>query len=126
MPHPGLHTDAHPASLPEMSADEKADIKQTLLDCSIVVGMHPDEATEPMIDFAIELGKPWAVVPCCVFGHEFPDRKLASGAPVQSYEDFAQYLLEKNSRCKSVFLAFHGKNQVIYDPGRPGAGASAE
>ena len=48
---------------------------------------------EPLVDFAIQLQKPWAVVPCCVFSHEFPGRKLANGAPVQSYEEFVQYVL---------------------------------
>ena len=28
--------------------------------------MHPDEATEPIVDKAISERKPFAVVPCCV------------------------------------------------------------
>jgi hypothetical protein len=39
---------------------------QLLEDCSIVVGLHPDQATEPIVDFALENNKSFAVVPCCV------------------------------------------------------------
>ena len=38
-----------------------------LAQCSVVIGMHPDQATEPLVDFAIAHRKPFAVVPCCVF-----------------------------------------------------------
>jgi hypothetical protein len=33
----------------------------------LVVGFHPDSATEPAVDLALELQVPFAVVPCCVF-----------------------------------------------------------
>ena len=42
----------------------------------LVVGFHPDQATEPCIDLAMLLGVPFCVVPCCVFPSEFPDRRL--------------------------------------------------
>ena len=42
----------------------------------LVVGFHPDQATEPCIDLAMVLGVPFCVVPCCVFPSEFPDRRL--------------------------------------------------
>lgn len=32
-----------------------------------VVGMHPDQATDAIVDFALACSKPFAVVPCCVF-----------------------------------------------------------
>ena len=41
--------------------------------------MHPDQATEAIVDCAIELGRPWAIVPCCVFPHSYP------GAPPSRY-----------------------------------------
>jgi len=42
--------------------------------CSVVVGMHPDEATGAIAEFAGEFGKPFAVLPCCVFPRLFPNR----------------------------------------------------
>ena len=32
-----------------------------------VIGLHPDEATEAIVDCALAHNKPFAVVPCCVF-----------------------------------------------------------
>jgi hypothetical protein len=36
-------------------------------DCSMLVGMHPDQAAEQIIDCALRLKKPFCVVPCCKF-----------------------------------------------------------
>lgn len=70
-----------------------------LRDCSVVLGLHPDSAAEPLIDFALRyvadcffenksvrcfltyaatnrFEKPFAVVPCCTCSKEFPDRML--------------------------------------------------
>eukprot|EP01043_Picozoa_sp_COSAG02_P009202 COSAG02_NODE_308_length_25072_cov_20.906925_16_plen_583_part_00 len=141
------------AELPALTTEEAAELRTLLLSCSVVVGMHPDEATEPLVDFAIQLKKPWAVVPCCVFAHQFPGRVLklprsesvspseksevasgdgsrgsdsrtqsagqaqgSAGKPVQSYEDFVTYLKQKCPEARTLFLPFHGKNQVVYMP----------
>ena len=42
----------------------------------LIIGMHPDQATEPIVDMALKYLKPFAVVPCCVFAHENPHRRL--------------------------------------------------
>ena len=34
---------------------------------SLIAAMHPDEATEEIVDTAVQMRKPFAVVPCCVF-----------------------------------------------------------
>ena len=44
--------------------------------CALVVGLHPDEATDAIVDAALAAGKPFAVVPCCVFPSLFPHRRL--------------------------------------------------
>lgn len=36
--------------------------------------MHADQATEPLVDWALALNKPFAVLPCCVFPNLFPAR----------------------------------------------------
>lgn len=43
-------------------------------DCSLLVGMHPDQAAEHLIDFGLRNQKPFAVVPCCVYHRQFPHR----------------------------------------------------
>ena len=90
-----------------------------LRNCSLLIGMHPDQATEAIIDAALQLGKPFAVVPCCVYPNLFPLRRLPNGKPVVSYEDFIQYLLAKDDSIQSQYLNFRGRNQVLF---RTGAG----
>jgi len=82
---------------------------------SIVVAMHPDQATEPAVDVALRCGKPFAVVPCCVFSRQFPERRL-DGQPVSSYEHFVEYLRRKHPRSQVAYLPFQGKNCVVYVP----------
>ncbi|KAF9586698.1 hypothetical protein BGW38_008621 [Lunasporangiospora selenospora] len=43
---------------------------------SILIGLHPDQATEPIVRAALESQKPFAVIPCCVFGSENLHRRL--------------------------------------------------
>ena len=76
----------------------------------LIVGFHPDQATEPCIDLARVLGIPYCVVPCCVFPSEFPDRRVRQAAtpkdtedtrdeetmvPVRTYQQFLDYLQAK-------------------------------
>jgi len=67
------------------------------------------------VDFAVATNKPFAIVPCCVFGEEFPDRRGSKGELVSSYEDFVRYLLMKaGPRAKAAMLPLEGKCLVIY------------
>eukprot|EP00658_Telonema_sp_P-2_P039889 TRINITY_DN28502_c0_g1_i1.p2 TRINITY_DN28502_c0_g1~~TRINITY_DN28502_c0_g1_i1.p2 ORF type:complete len:251 (+),score=61.58 TRINITY_DN28502_c0_g1_i1:53-805(+) len=68
-------------------------VREVLLGCSCVAGMHPDQAAEPIVDWALGTGKPFAVVPCCVYSKEFPHRRLADGREVKSYNDLIDYLM---------------------------------
>ncbi|EEY53595.1 uncharacterized protein PITG_07280 [Phytophthora infestans T30-4] len=83
-------------------------------DSSVLVGMHPDEATEAIVDAALTLGKPFAIVPCCVMSRVFPDRQCQDGTPVDTYDTFVRYLLEKHPSIQREFLPFAGRNQVLY------------
>ena len=81
-----------------------------------MVGMHADEATESIVDMALRHGRPFAVVPCCVFPRLFPSRRLASGQPVVSHRHFCDYLLAKSApgEIEVAFLPFEGRNRVLY------------
>jgi hypothetical protein len=76
--------------------DEARSIVQN---CSIVVGMHPDQAAEHILDFAVLNDKPCAFIPCCVYSRQFPRRRSAAGQPVRKYGDLIEYLLAKLSVC---------------------------
>lgn len=82
--------------------------------CDVLVGMHPDQATEPIVDAAIELGKPFAVVPCCVFPELFPERRTKDGDSVRTYVQFLDYLVAKHPDIKLAYLPFKGRNRVVY------------
>lgn len=83
----------------------------------LVVGFHPDQATEATIDLALLLGIPFAVVPCCVFPSEFPDRSF-NGKRVWRHSEFIDYLCMKHEKIRKGKLPFletgTAKNVVLY------------
>eukprot|EP00993_Chasmostoma_nieuportense_P002696 NODE_3469_length_962_cov_27.295808_g3319_i0.p1 GENE.NODE_3469_length_962_cov_27.295808_g3319_i0~~NODE_3469_length_962_cov_27.295808_g3319_i0.p1 ORF type:complete len:268 (-),score=46.98 NODE_3469_length_962_cov_27.295808_g3319_i0:98-901(-) len=81
--------------------------------CSVVVGMHPDEATVPIVEACVEHRKPFAVVPCCVFWKTHPYRRV-NGAPVRTYEQFCSFLLAMHTSLRIERLPFEGRNVVIF------------
>ncbi|KAF9158560.1 hypothetical protein DFQ26_007474 [Actinomortierella ambigua] len=94
---------------------------------SIILGMHPDQATEPIVDMALKHGKPFAVVPCCVFAVDNPHRRLLDGRSVNTTVEFVEYLVQKTRReaiqAETEFLSFEGMNIVVFR--RPGATLAA-
>ena len=83
---------------------------------SLVIGLHPDQATEPLVDCSLKLQIPFAVIPCCVFSHENPHRLLKNGLVPNTYETFCEFLLQKANAnvLLTEHLAFQGRNKVIY------------
>mmetsp|Transcript_70822 Transcript_70822/g.142590 ORF Transcript_70822/g.142590 Transcript_70822/m.142590 type:complete len:541 (-) Transcript_70822:16-1638(-) len=47
-------------------------------DASLIVGLHPDQAAAEIVCFAAKWKKPFAVVPCCVYKHQFPYRAISA------------------------------------------------
>jgi hypothetical protein len=88
---------------------------------ALVVGFHPDEATEPLVDFALRAGLPVAVVPCCVCARAAPGRRMADGEPVHSAAQFVRYLEEMfaraGRRAGRDVLPLAGANVVLYEGG---------
>ena len=96
--------------------------------CSVVVGMHPDQATEPIVDAALALGKPFAVVPCCVFPQLYPLRRVPDPAApgglgarrVATRDDLVSWLRHRGGASAATNrLAVDGANVVVFrrDPG---------
>ena len=80
----------------------------------MVIGMHPDEATEAIVDLCVQFKRPFAVVPCCVFSHQFPDRRLKNGLEPATYEQFCDFLTEKHPDIQRDQLDFKGRNTVLF------------
>jgi len=82
--------------------------------CQAIVGLHPDEATEALVDIALAHQRAFAVLPCCVLPQLFDERRLKSGVRVKKYGSFCQYLREKSGRIRSAELPFAGRNTVLF------------
>jgi hypothetical protein len=94
------------------------DFGATFAAASALVGMHPDQATEPIVDQALARGKPFAVVPCCVFAREAAAagnvRRTPEGKEVSTYEELVDYLAAKDLGIRRAYLGFRGRNCVLY------------
>jgi hypothetical protein len=73
----------------------------------------PFYLAEAIVDIALALSKPFAVVPCCVFPFQFPDRRL-DGKPVETFDDFVRYLCKKDERIQLQKLGFEGRSLVLF------------
>ena len=80
---------------------------------SVIVGLHPDEATNAIVQISLDLRRPFVVVPCCVFARRYP-RKLRSGKAVRNTAELIVWLIERSSRTRVAQLPFHGQNKMIY------------
>ena len=94
-------------------SDDTSEAAELVGSSSIFVGMHPDEATEWIVDTAIRQGRPFAVLPCCVFADAF-ERRTADGRPVTTYKAFVEFLMAKHESIQRAWLPFEGKNCVLY------------
>ncbi|DBB06504.1 TPA: hypothetical protein ACH3X1_012055 [Trebouxia sp. C0004] len=95
--------------------------RRIIQECSVIVGIHPDQAAEPIINFAQRTSRPFAMVPCCVYPMEFPRRRLPDGTHVRKYEQLIQYLQSRDpEHIQVATLPFEGRNQVVYCTGWSG------
>lgn len=103
---------------------DEGNIVSVLAHSSVVVGLHPDSATDAIVDFALQANKPFAIVPCCIFSKQEPQRRTASGGPIKTYSEYIQWLEGKHPGIKQAKLGFPGRNVVLYHLGaEAGAGA---
>ena len=73
----------------------------------LLVAMHPDQATEDVVEVGLRHDIPFAVVPCCVFAHLDPRRPT-------TYEGFLEHLASKNDGVKRTRLNFRGRDTVLF------------
>jgi hypothetical protein len=84
--------------------------------CSAIVALHPDEATDAIVDTAVRLRIPFVVVPCCVFNRLFPHRRMPNqpDTPVSTHQDLLEYLQYKDASIKKAVLPFEGSNTILW------------
>lgn len=105
----------------DVAEEDVVDAKLALdfiLKAKLVVGFHPDQATDYIIALAEELSVPYCLVPCCVFPSEFPNRRLSDGSHVRCYSELLTYLSENAKNLRRAELCFHftetAKNIALY------------
>eukprot|EP00775_Hariotina_reticulata_P005195 gene5195-5433_t len=77
-----------------------------------------DQATEAILQYAVSKGKPFAIVPCCVFPRLFPHRQLAAeghqaAQRVETYSQLVQYL-QQEGQGQLHTLDVEGANIVVF------------
>jgi hypothetical protein len=88
----------------------------TFLRCTAIIALHPDEATEAIVNMAVAGKKLLVVVPCCVFFRLFPHRKKpGTDDPVSTHNDLLTYLEAKDAGIERSTLPFQGANTVLYN-----------
>lgn len=83
--------------------------------CSAIVALHPDEATDAVVDTAVHSQVPFIVVPCCVFCRLFPNRrKTSTHDPVSTRPELLDYLASKHPSIRRATLPFVGANIALW------------
>eukprot|EP00659_Diplonema_papillatum_P020847 gene20847-32150_t len=94
------------------------DLRSVLQEASVIVGIHPDQATDHLVRAALLFEKPFAIIPCCVFPTVFSERRLASGGRVETHSDLLAYLSQlaasRGITVRTADLPFVGKNRALY------------
>jgi hypothetical protein len=114
-PPPGIHPhyrNPHSATVPVVCDDNHEIVRN----CRAIVALHPDEATDAIVDLAVTKKIPLVIVPCCVFGRLFQHRRMPNGAMVSTHQDLLVYLQAKDASIQKGTLPFVGANTVLYRP----------
>lgn len=87
----------------------------TLSRCTAIVALHPDEATDAIVDATVRWRIPFMIVPCCVFHRLFSHRRMPqTGEPVSTYQDLLEYLMAKDKSIQKTVLPFEGANTILW------------
>ena len=119
-----------PPQIRDVFHDEQADAlpvcneqDETLQNASALVALHPDEATDAIVDLAVALKKPFAIIPCCVYSRFFPHRLKprnfantidSEDRLVRTRADLLDYLQAKHSSIQRAVLPFEGANTILW------------
>jgi hypothetical protein len=72
---------------------------------TLIIGYHPDQATEHIFNSGLLLGLPFCVMPCCVFPH--------SGVSM-AFKEWLDYLQGKDEGIERTWINARGRNVVLY------------
>jgi len=99
----------------EVSEENFRSLKRKLRECSAIVGLHPDQSTDYIIDYALKTGKAFAVIPCCLHSKQFSGKKNSERQAIRDFGKLLEFYKRKAPGCIfSTTLDFEGKNTVLY------------
>jgi hypothetical protein len=105
-----LSSNARCIDIPVCSDDD-----ELIRNCSAIVALHPDEATDTIVDLAVRNRIPFVIVPCCVYSRLFPKRRMPnSDEPVHTYSQLLDYLTAKHKDIRRTILPFEGANVALW------------
>ncbi|KAL9190231.1 hypothetical protein ACHAXT_007442 [Thalassiosira profunda] len=126
-----------PSQCAASSGETSESLDNAVSNTAMLVALHADGATEAIVDAALSYGKPFVVVPCCVFPNLFRERyitvpidgtacesseersiPLEKRVPVRTHDQFCKYLLSKDPRFVMEALPFEGRNIAIWWDGK--------
>jgi hypothetical protein len=80
-----------------------------------IVSLHPDEATDSIVDIAIELRIPFCIVPCCVFARLFSHRQrpqtILSSLDTSSF--LSNIIEENETQIQPSRKSVHERNNCV-------------
>jgi len=99
----------------EVSEENFHSLKRKLRECSAIVGLHPDQSTDYIIDYALKTGKPFAVIPCCLHSKQFSGKRNSERQAIRDFGKLLEFYKRKAPGCIfSRTLDFEGRNTVVY------------
>ena len=101
----------------ERASETAVELLAAARECSVLVGLHPDQALDHIVDVAIAMRRPFCVVPCCVFWKHGrnPQRTTPDGTPVRTYDQLCSYVAGRAPEVREAVLpGFHGLNRCFY------------
>lgn len=82
--------------------------REEKIKADVIVGMHPDEATVEILQWARSNKKPFAVVPCCILG----DIRFTMNC--HKFKDWIDRLKRINENTEIEILNINGKSTMLY------------
>jgi len=82
---------------------------------NLIVGMHPDQAVDAIVDAALAKNVSFFVVPCCVYSKEFPNRRVVVVEPEAEADEKVEMEPEVESSISSSSIS-NGENGALLPP----------
>ena len=82
--------------------------REEKIKADLIIGMHPDEATVEILQWASLNKKPFAVVPCCILGD------IRYTINCHKFKDWIERLKRINEGTEIEVLKINGKNTMLY------------